>query len=215
MSPRASPIKSLPEGYREVYYLSVTDMVALVWLNLLSLVLLAAFAILMIAWIAGVRHLRDPYAASTQIPGLFLWIGVILVLPFHEWIHGLAIHGVGHKPIYGIKWADFGRVKLPLVLYTTAGDVFFRRPEFIFVALAPVVVITALGMVIVAVLPDYLAYYVALAVVINGAGAVGDFWMVVVTLRYPADCLVRDEADSIRIYVRDDTTATPSQRDDL
>lgn len=208
MSPRASPIKSLPEGYREVYYLSVTDMAALVWLNLLSLVLLAAFAILMIAWIAGVRHLRDPYTVSTQIPGLFLWIGVILVLPFHEWIHGLAIRAVGHRPIYGIKWAEFGRFKLPLVLYTTAGDVFFRRLEFIFVALAPVTVITLLGMAVVAFLPDYLAYCVALAVIINGAGSVGDFWMVVVVLRYPADCLVRDEADSIRIYVRDDTQPT-------
>ena len=212
MSSRPSPLKSLPDGYREVYYLSVTEMAALVWLNLLSLVLLAAFALLMIAWIAGVRSLRDPYEVSAHIPGLFLWIGVFLVLPFHEWIHGLAIRWVGHRPIYGIKWAELGRVKLPLVLYTTAGDVYFRRLAFIFVALAPVVVITLGGMAIVVFLPDYLAYYVALAVIINGAGAVGDFWMVIVTLRYPADCLVRDEADSIRIYVRDQTTPTDLKR---
>lgn len=211
MLSRPSPVKSLPEGYREVYHLSVTDMAALFWLNVLSLVLLAAFALLMIAWIAGVRSLHAPYTISSHIPGLFRWIGVLAVLPVHEWIHGLAIRWVGHSHIYGIKWAKLGRLKVPLVLYTTAGDVYFRRLQFIFVALAPVVIITLLGMVIVVFLPNHLAYYVALAVVINGAGSVGDFWMVVVTLRYPADCLVRDEADSIRIYIHDDTPAPPQQ----
>jgi len=52
-------------------------------------------------------------------------------------------------------------------------------------------------------LPDYWGMPLALAVIINGTGAVGDVWMTAVVLRYPhGQTLVEDEADSIRVYVQ-------------
>jgi hypothetical protein len=173
------------------------------WLNVGSIVMAVVFAVLMIGWMAWVYASRDPVTASTQIPALFLWIGVIMSLPLHEWIHGLVIRWGGHKPIYGMKFIRVSWVKLPLALYATAGDVYFRRYPFIVIALAPMVVITLGCMAMIVLLPDYLTYYLMLAAIINGSGSIGDLWMTMAVLRYPHDALVRDEADSIRIYVRD------------
>ena len=53
-----------------------------------------------------------------------------------------------------------------------------------------------------ALLPLGLAEWIALAVTINAAGAVGDIWMTAVALRYDATALVRDEEDSMRIFAR-------------
>ena len=50
------------------------------------------------------------------------------------------------------------------------------------------------------VVPQWLAYYLAIAAVLNAGGAIGDLWSVGVLLRYPAQVLVRDEADRFRIY---------------
>jgi hypothetical protein len=63
------------------------------------------------------------------------------------------------------------------------------------------VAITLLAMLLMPFVPQWLAYYVAFAAVINAGGAVGDLWMVTVALRYPTEALVRDEAVSFRIYV--------------
>lgn len=49
-------------------------------------------------------------------------------------------------------------------------------------------------------LPQWLVYYATIGAVVNAGGAVGDLWSVGVVLRYPASALVRDEADSFRIY---------------
>ncbi|HLV36517.1 MAG TPA: DUF3267 domain-containing protein, partial [Spirillospora sp.] len=76
------------------------------------------------------------------------------------------------------------------------------RNHFVIIALAPLVVITLVGMVLMIFMPDSIAYYIGLIVVLNAAGSIGDLWMTAAVLRYPPDTLVRDEADSIRIYAR-------------
>jgi hypothetical protein len=196
------PITDLPEDYREVYYLTIEDQNTLLQLNILSVALLVPFIALMYIWQQAVLVLRGPLGGLENLPGVLLWIFVLGVLPLHEWIHGLAIQRVGYTPRYGAKYVELGPIKLPYVLYATTDDGLFLRDQFITVALAPVVVITLLGMVLMLVVPDVLSTYIAAAVVINGSGAVGDLWMTVVARRYPPDALVRDEADSIRIYTR-------------
>jgi hypothetical protein len=39
--------------------------------------------------------------------------------------------------------------------------------------------------------------------VLNAGGAIGDLWMTGLALRYSSTALVRDEADSIRIFTPD------------
>lgn len=197
MQRRTNPINMLPEGYREVHYMSVNERGVLLWLNILSLVPLAISGLMIFgALLVYHEEIGAPLVISAlpdtlpSIAGLAL---VLIILPLHEWIHGLAIAWHGHKPRYGVKL---------LVLFATSDGAFFRRNEFIQIALAPLVIISAAGGVIMLFLPMSLAYWIGLAITLNAAGAIGDLWMTIVTLRFDSSALVRDEEDSMRIFAR-------------
>jgi hypothetical protein len=115
------------------------------------------------------------------------------MLPLHEWLHGVIIARCGHKPRYGIKL---------FVLFATSDGALFRRNEFIRIALAPLVIITLIGSVIMLFTPMGLATWIALAITLNAAGSIGDLWMTGIAMRYDSSALIRDEEDSMRIFIR-------------
>ncbi len=191
------PITTLPDHYQEVKHLVATTPKTLFWLNVASLVPLGLALLLLSRWSSIIQSLRGPY--NTVFSETFHWLpGLLLVLIVtfggHEAAHGLAIRLTGHRPRFGMK-LDKG------VFYATADGAYFRRNEFLMIALAPLGLLTVLGLLLMMLLPDGLAYYVGLVVALNAAGAIGDLWMSAEVLRYSPDCLVKDEADSIRIYV--------------
>ena len=117
----------------------------------------------------------------------------------------MTIAWFGHQVRYGTKLSKG-------VLYATAENALFRRNEYLAVALAPLVGITLLAMMLMLIVPQGLAYYIGIAAVLNAGGAIGDLWSVGVLLRYPADVLVRDEADGFRIYAPASQRAVRSRR---
>lgn len=194
-----TPIHTLPENYREARHLVATERGMLLRLNIASLIPLGLMLMFMGWWWALVRNIRGEYStAFSESLSPLIAVIVVLVVTFglHEALHGLAIRWYGHKPRFGIA-LEKG------VMYATTDNALFPRNQFIAVALAPLVVMTLLGMILMVFLPDRLAYYAGLIVVLNAAGAIGDLWMTAEVLRYPPDTLVRDEADSIRIYVHE------------
>lgn len=189
----ALPIRALPEGYIEIRQVILTEPRLLLKLNLLSLIPLAAMIVWMALWWGIVSRSRLP-EPQVDIPWLIaLPIVFLIVLPLHELLHGLTIRYFGHSVRYGVELSKG-------VLYATADNALFRRNEYIAVALAPFVAITVLIMLLMLVSPQWLAYYTAVAAVVNAGGAVGDLWAVGIVLGCPAFALVRDEADSFRIY---------------
>lgn len=202
---RPPPVHTLPEDYEEVYCLSIIDTDKVLMLNVASIGLGALMLACMAVWSSLVEGLRGDYTVTESIPSLVLLLLVLTVLPLHEWIHGIAIRWAGHRPRYGMKGVNIGPITIPVVLFATADNAYFQRTPFIVIAMAPFVVITLTGMALMIFLPDYIGYYVGLALIINGAGAIGDIWMTVVVLRYPeSKTLVRDEEDSIRVFVQRD-----------
>lgn len=191
-----APLHTLPEGYAEVKGVTLTESRLLLWLNLFSLLPLA----LMLGWMALWWSIVDQWgapetAATVEIPWLLGLVAVFLVvLPLHELLHGLAIRYFGHRVRYGAKLSKG-------VLYATAENALFRRNEYIAVALAPLVGITLLVMGLMVVAPPWLAFYAALAAVVNAGGAVGDLWATWVVRRYSVSALVRDTADGFQIYL--------------
>ena len=189
------PIVTLPEGYREVYYLSIKQPKTMILLNVLSVVLFAVSAVIVFVPLIAYHEVLDAPLVINSLPDeISLLLGlllVMLVLPLHEWIHGQFIKLCGHKPRYGIKF---------LVLFATADGAYFRRNEFVRIAMAPLIVISLLGLTIMLFLPGGLAVWVALAVLLNAGGAIGDIWMTIAALRFDPSALVQDEADSIRIF---------------
>jgi hypothetical protein len=194
---KANPVRALPPDYREVRYMNINEHGVLLWLNVLSLVPLTISGLIVFGWLLVYsEELGSPLvinALPDSIPTLAGLAAVLIVLPLHEWIHGLFIARCGHKARYGVKL---------FVLFATSDGALFRRNEFIRIALAPLVVITVVGSLLMLFLPIGLAYWVGLAVVLNAGGAIGDLWMTTVALRYDPSALIRDEEDSMRIFAQ-------------
>ena len=191
----ANPVRALPPDYREVRYMSINERGVLLWLNVMSLVPLMIGGLLVFGLLLVYHEALNAPLAIAALPesmpsqlGLLL---VVLILPLHELVHGVVIARYGHKPRYGVKL---------FVLFATSDGALFRRNEFVRIALAPLVVISIVGSVIMLFLPFGLGYWIALAITLNAAGAIGDLWMTAVALRYDSSALVRDEADSMRIF---------------
>lgn len=190
-------IHTLPDDYREAEHLVLLEPRKILWVNVLALIPLAVAMVVIAAWWGLVLRIRGSITGGAGSDWLWwLWVVLIFVvsIPLHEVLHGLMIHWKGHKARYGMMLSKGA-------FYATADNALFWRDDFIAIALAPLIGITLLGMGLVAALPDTLGYYVSLGVVLNAANSIGDLWMTAVVRRYPPTALVRDQADSIRIYV--------------
>ncbi len=177
--------------------MSINERGVLLWLNVLSLIPMFIMGLLIFGMLLvyheefGAPLIIDalPDSASS-LAGLTL---VLVMLPLHEWLHGVIIARCGHKPRYGLKL---------FVLFATSDGALFRRNEFIRIAMAPLVIITLVGGVMMLLAPMGLATWFALAITLNAAGSIGDLWMTAIALRYDSSALIRDEEDSMRIFIR-------------
>jgi hypothetical protein len=191
-----TPIHHLPSDYREVEHLVLLKPGTYLLINIAALIPLIVGLVVMGAWWGVILRLRGehPGGFGADWPW-WAWFVVLLGISIvvHEGLHGLAIWVAGHKPRFGMMLSKGA-------FYATADNALFPRNTFIVIALAPIIGITLLGMLVIYFVSDILGFYVALAVVLNAANSIGDLWMTAAVLRYPATALVRDEADSIRIY---------------
>jgi hypothetical protein len=100
----------------------------------------------------------------------------------------------GGKPRYGAGIAYF---ILPY-LYTTTKTVFLRN-QFIVISIAPLVVISLVGIGLMAAFPS-IAHWIFIPFVLNASGAVGDLWVTRNVLRYPKHVLLEDRKTGLIIY---------------
>lgn len=161
-------------------------------------VALAAFRWLYVAATGGPVTLQfAPDGVGWWNGALDLFVVVVLVTAVvgpHEWIHGLAIRHYGGTAKYGVGVAHF---VLPYAYATT--DHRFTRDQFLVVLLAPLVVLTAVGVPIMVLLEwDWLI----LPLAANAGGAVGDVWMALTLLGYPPHVSVEDRESGIRMLGR-------------
>jgi Putative zincin peptidase len=69
------------------------------------------------------------------------------------------------------------------------------------VGLAPLILITSIGFLLVPITPDNWLLMLGVAVTANASGAVGDLAVVLwLLIKHPADLLLRDRGDAIDIY---------------
>lgn len=140
----------------------------LAWLSLFMLVIgtVLFVGLDLFAYYGQTYH----WLAPLSFWGIVLWIvlnivGYMLILPVHELIHGLSFILWGGRPHFGAR--------LPLALFCGAQDQLFRRSHYLVVGLAPLVVLTLLGVVVTLLAPG-IASYLLLAFAGNFSGAAGD-----------------------------------------
>lgn len=143
----------------------------------------------------AVQHVPAP-SAGASLAGVAALIGAnilayIAVLPLHEAAHAAVILSLGGRPTFGLQ--------LPFAAYCTAPNQLFTRNGYIAVALAPLVILTAAGIILTWLAPN-LALYLLLGFTGNVAGAVGDLAAVAALRRLPTDALIEDTATGFTTY---------------
>jgi nicotinate-nucleotide adenylyltransferase len=181
----------VPDGYREVLYWRLFEnRMQWLWINLLGLPMsLLGLALLGgLAWRLG----RNPWLAFNDT--LTLILAVIVTLGLHELAHGLAMQAFGARPRYGVKW-EAG------ALFATAPGYAFTRAHYLLIVFAPLLSLTLIAALGLALLPARWASLFALCGMLNFVGACGDAYMGWIIARYPPEAYVIDEADGMRVFL--------------
>jgi len=191
-----SPTKILPEVYRQEQSIDLSQNRKLViWLNVAGLIFFFLFGITylrLLVWIRPAASLT--FGCSNWIINLATLLVVYTgVIVFHEVIHGLFFWIITReRPKFGFRGA---------YAFAAAPDWYLPRNHYFIIGLAPFIMITLSGLILLPITPETLLVWVGFATTANASGAVGDlaivFWLLT---RYPAGILVRDLGDAIDIY---------------
>lgn len=192
-------LKSLPENYRLSANFSIKDTGMLLKMNIAGFFLLILFGWLFIS--AGLT-LRPEDAGTflvvkwTGVEGLWS-VAIVLVLIFATIVLHEAVHGLGFmllakvRPIFAFRG---------VYAYAAAPGYYIPRNPYLVIALAPLVVISLVGVVLMTFVPPLWITPLVLVCVVNSSGAVGDLWVAWLLLRHPPEAFAQDRGDEIEIY---------------
>lgn len=205
MSPITSEVivkkatRTLPADYREHGSISLTKNKKL--MLLLNIVGIPWLALCIGFFLILVNLLRPVPAGGFSIPlgltAIFLIVGVvvttILVVTLHELVHGLFYWVfTRERPTFGFKW---------WYAYAAAPGWYVPRPQFVVVGLAPLVLLTLVGLGVMLLVPWVLVPYLLWGLIVNAGGAIGDLYMVLRLALAPAGVVIEDWANGITWYV--------------
>lgn len=191
--------QSLPAGYAPHGTLDLSRQ------KLLTLGLSGAALLLFVAagWalLLVLPQLRpDLDGLSVELRGLgdlagFLLVGtglLALMILIHEAIHGLLFWGfTGARPQFGISF---------FYAYAAAPGWYLPRPQYIVVALAPLLLITLVGILLIPLVPSAMLPSLLVVITANIAGSIGDLLVVGWLLAQPTGTLVQDTGAAVTIY---------------
>lgn len=184
----------LAANYVEALYWRITDRSdRLAKMNVVAL-LLAVISGFGFFWLARQFGRAPKLAWSGPEIGIFA-VGLVAVLGFHEWVHGVLMRAYGAKPRYGF----FARGGM---FYAKAPGHAFTRRQYLVVVLGPLVGLSLLAVVGIGLMQGTpWVWVVSLWAIINASAASADVWITALLLNYPAAAYVVDERDGMRILV--------------
>jgi hypothetical protein len=197
-----NPVQSLPDGYTLKQSLDLSaNTRALFGLNLVGVVLFFLFG-----WLFSSLAIRiRPDAASIfpviEIGGLLsiLWLVLailalqVVMVVLHEGLHGVFFYAFTRaRPIFAFKG---------LYAYAALPGWYFPCAEYLVICLAPLVGITLLGFLLIAVIPPAWIPAALVVMTLNAAGSVGDMAVAAWLIRAPTGCLANDQGDAFNIYI--------------
>ena len=191
----SSATRDLPPTYQQSRTLDLASRPGLmILLNLLGLLLFFAFGLAFLllagAIYPGVKFGISSFSAVSGILAFLLGFAGVLVL--HELVHGLFfVIFTRSRPHFGLK---------QMYAYACAPDWYIPRNQFLVVGLAPFILITLGGFVLLPLASVNLATFMLFALAVNASGAIGDLYTVVWILRFPANAFVCDHGEKFTIY---------------
>ena len=186
-------VEKLPENFGEIYAVNLQkNKKMLIGINISAgiIALLLAIPAHFIVPITSLFSMENGIADySVRFLSLIVLIFIYLIL--HELVHGMAMKICSTKKIeYGFTG-----------IYAFAGSRdFYDKKSYIFIALAPVVILGIVIAVINAFVSDEWFWVVYLIQISNFSGAVGDYFVVLKFSKMPRDILIQDSGVSMKVF---------------
>jgi len=115
---------------------------------------------------------------------------VLVIL--HEGIHGLCFWMItGKRPVFSLG---------PGYAAAAAPGIYIARGPYLVTALSPLVVMTAIGLLLISFVSSSILFHVTFITVLNIAGAVGDLWVAGGVIIKQGPVLVQDFGDRVVVY---------------
>lgn len=198
--------KSVPDHYRLTRQIDLSkDTRLMLILNLAGLPLLAV-ACLLFGWLAAVAQpdlARWQHIDFTLNELVWIPVGFVLTLVLHEMVHGIMFWILTRdRPKFGLRLT---------YAYAAAPEWYIPRNPYLLVGLAPLVVLTVLGVLSLPLLPESLLPAWFFAMLANTSGAIGDLYIVGWLLTRSSHLIVNDRGDAMNIFAPNESSEPSSE----
>jgi len=192
---------TLPDGFGQTAEFNLKKNTrAMVILNVAGFILFLAAAALVQAFTLWARPDLSGVMFSFQVDNLaqvgllilFLLLDMAVLVILHEGIHGLCFRMItGKRPVFSLG---------PGYAAAAAPGIYIARGPYLVTALSPLVVMTAIGLLLISFVSSGVLFHVTLITVLNIAGAVGDLWVAGGVIIKQGPVLVQDFGDRVVMY---------------
>jgi len=201
----------LPGSHAKTWELDLTrNQRAALGLNLAAIPLFVMFGWVFVQFASSLRPeivSRIFFARISPHPIVFFLIFLVVVVGtmfIHEAIHGLFFWiYTRSKPIFGLKL---------LFAYAGAPDWYIPRNQYAIIGLAPFILITIAGFLVIFLTPSSVGQLALVAVTMNASGAVGDLYVSARVLYQPRDVLIRDTGVGFTMFSAVDAVVEAKER---
>jgi hypothetical protein len=196
-------MQTLPENYQEARTIDIKkDRRLFIIFNIGAFVLLIAAGAFFIRMISMLRpegmvelsrQLNEGVSFNifTIIWLLAITVGYVLL---HEAVHGIFFWlYTRSKPKFALRW---------YYAYAAAPTWYIPRNQYLVTALAPLVVISVIGLLVITISPPALFLPIWFFITMNASGAIGDILVAVWLLFKPSSGMIRDQGDAITLFIR-------------
>jgi hypothetical protein len=197
------PTKSLPEGYVQSGEINLRKNKSLaITLNIVALfVAIGSFFLLF-----SIAPLLRPSVMITSgiitVGGMAVLAGaVVLLFTIHELIHGFFFWVfTSSKPVFALRL---------FYAYSAAPEWYIPIRQFMIIALGPLVIISAVGMLFMPLVPESWVLSIVIIVALNTGGSAGDLLVFIRLLKLSPATLANDAGDVVTFHEPPSTISHP------
>ena len=189
-------VQILPEGYKEIYAVDLHKNKKMALLVNFLAAIISLVCIVPMVFAVPISNLFITKSAydNYRIRAICLIVFMLLYMVLHELVHGIAMRMCGTKKVrYGL-----------IGLYAfAASDDYYNKRAYIFIALAPIVLLGCIIAVVNCFVPVEWFWVVYMVQVLNLSGAAGDLFVTIKFSRLPKDILIKDHGVGMEVFSKE------------
>ncbi len=191
-----TPTQTLPDGYAQSGEINLKkDKRLAIILNIVAFFVFIISFILLSIFGAALRTDTLNISGSISAGAMIILLGLtVFVLILHELIHGFFFWVFSRsKPVFALR---------PLYAYAGAPTWYFPKRQYAIIALGPLVIIGAAGVLLTMLVPVSWLLMIAFLVALNTGGAIGDIFVFIRLLKCSPTSFANDTGDVVTFFER-------------